>query len=565
MSRSAREIPKAIAAFGEKQFKETGATAVEVLRVKAAVMRKHFRQLKGIVFLVAVISLDRTRVYFFNAAGVMMSGENLDESIYSKVRKSSKLIAKFEKPKVLTEEELRIEATQELRDNFGKAIRRVTRYLAGKEPTFPDIFVTRTKNEESMQNFGLQISPDFEFIFEENVLSQRWIEGLLIRSAFLLHLQKEHWSNESACAIGNSLAQILLKQPVRNHWTQIWKKQSKGTIWAKCVTHFHEHEETYGPDIFNWLVSVIRGSSLQTEQSSWIQALSIIHDSVVVPIGTSEYHTIDGFCKILGKPNQLVKRRHLLESIHLSPRVICNSTSLGKQIGLSLGDEVSDDSWASVQILNGFDTQILNIGTQNQKPIDSIEYWLNIEDIYPSTTGLLSHGLDIVRRALEKLGVVSNPEITFEARMEMNKDRSLETKEIAVLERLLMGDLEIISNTLVGSPQIVKQLLEKECIIFVPDFNHLGIEPNFLLLGSYDEVKRIGQSTLEATIFKTDSDTYAIVSAPTSWRKSMLDSAIKSNLKIWPIVSVKSERRILRDERIFTEDKELLRWSDGTS
>ena len=54
MSRSAREIPKTIAAFGEKQFKETGAAAVEVLRVKAAVMRKHFRQLKGIVFLIVL-------------------------------------------------------------------------------------------------------------------------------------------------------------------------------------------------------------------------------------------------------------------------------------------------------------------------------------------------------------------------------------------------------------------------------------------------------------------------------------------------------------------------------
>ncbi|MGY5878621.1 MAG: hypothetical protein RTV31_00165 [Candidatus Thorarchaeota archaeon] len=565
MSRSAREIPKVIAAFGEKQFKETGAAAVEVLRVKAAVMRKHFRQLKGIVFLVAVISLDRTRVYFFNAAGVMISGENLDASIYAKVRKSSKLIAKFEKPKILTQEELRIEATQELRDNFGKAIRRVTRFLAAKEPSFPDIFVTRTKNEEPIQDFGLQVSDDFEFIFEENVLSQKWTEGLLIRSAFLLHLEKKHWSNETACAIGNSLAQILLKQPVRNHWTQMWTKQSKDTVWATSVTHFQEHCETYGSDYYNWLVSVIQGSSSTVEPSSWIQALSNIHDSVVIPVGTSEYHAIDGFCKTLTKPNQLVKRRHLLESIHLSPRIFCDSSSLGNQLTVSLDDEEQDDSWASVQIVNGSSSQILTIGTQNQELIDAIEYWLNLEDIYPSSTGPLSHGLDIVRRALEKLGVLSNPVNTFEARLEMKEDRFLETKEIAVLERLLMGDLDIISNTLVGSPQIVKRLLEKECIVFVPDFHHLGIEPDFVVHGSYVDVKRIGQFTLESTLFKCNTTAYAIVSAPTSWRKPLLESAFDSNLDIWPILSTKSERRLLRDERIFVKGKELLRWSDGTS
>ncbi|MFW9870018.1 MAG: hypothetical protein ACFFEL_10370, partial [Candidatus Thorarchaeota archaeon] len=111
MSRSAREIPKEVAAFGERQFRETGAAAVEVLRVKAAVMRKHFSKLQGITFLVAVVSLDRVRVYFFNSAGIMLVGENIDPSMYGKVRRASKLIAKFEKPRELTPEELRIEAT----------------------------------------------------------------------------------------------------------------------------------------------------------------------------------------------------------------------------------------------------------------------------------------------------------------------------------------------------------------------------------------------------------------------------------------------------------------------
>ena len=147
LPRSAREVPKEIAAFGEKQFKETGAAAVEVIRVKAAVMRKHFRELKGITYLVAVVAIDRVRIYFFNAAGVMLVGENVEVSMYQKVRSSSKLIAKFEKPRELTPEEKRIEATQELRDSLAKAIRRVTRVLTTASPTFPDIYVTRTSSE----------------------------------------------------------------------------------------------------------------------------------------------------------------------------------------------------------------------------------------------------------------------------------------------------------------------------------------------------------------------------------------------------------------------------------
>jgi len=565
VSKSAREIPKALATFGEKQFKETGASAVEVLRVKTAVMRKHFRQLQGITYLVAVISLDRIRVYFFNASGVMLGAENFDASIYAKVRKTSKLVAKFEKPKVLTEEELRIEATQELRDNFGKAIRRVTRFLASKEPPFPDIFVTRNKNESLTQSFGLWISEDFEFIFEENRLSQNWTEGLLLRSAFLLHLDKKHWSNENACAIGNGLALILLKEPAQSHWNQIWKKESKGTIWDKVTVHFQEHQETYDSEVFRWLISVFKKSSESIPPDTWIPALSTIHDSVVVPLGTSEYHTIDGFCKTLDNPNQLIKRRHLLESIHLSPRVFCDGSLLNNELAVSFGKEEVANAWANVTCMEGPDKRVLSIGTNKMNMIHSIEYWLSLEDIYPSTTGPLSHGLDIIRRTLEKLGVVTSPTKTFETKLEMKKDRSLDSKEIAVLERLLLGDLEIISNTLVGSPHIVKSLLEKECIVFVPDFNHCGIEPNFIIHGLYDDVKRLGHSTLEATTLKYGTNAFGIVSAPTSWQRPLLETVSTSNLEIWPIISVQSDRRLLRYENLFVEGKKMLRWSDGTS
>ena len=58
MSRSSRTIPKEIAAFGERQFMETGAERVEVLRVKTSTIRKMFKKLSGITYIVTVISLN---------------------------------------------------------------------------------------------------------------------------------------------------------------------------------------------------------------------------------------------------------------------------------------------------------------------------------------------------------------------------------------------------------------------------------------------------------------------------------------------------------------------------
>ena len=565
LSRSARAIPKAIATFGEQQFKETGAAAVEVLRVKTAVMRKHFRKLQGIVFLVAVISLDRVRVYFFNSAGIMILGENLEVSLYTKIRKSSKLIAKFEKPKELTAEEMRIEATQELRDDLGKAIRRVSRFLSQKEPTYPDIYITRSKSDTPTQNFGLQITPDFELLFEESILSQKWVEGVLLRAAFLLHLPHEHWMTEAAHCFGNGIALVIQKEPGLDLWYDHWKKISKDTDWSSMVYHFFEHKETYGSDAFNWILSLIQQSKEDITPDAWISALKTIHDSIFIPLGTSEYHVMNGFCTSLSKPNQLVKRRYLLESIHIAPRVFCDYTNLNQQLGFSIDADSLDDAWASVRIAAGSKSKVLNLGLDLKDRIDAINYHLNLEDIFPSPSGPISHGKSIVRRALEKVGMYAPYLTTFQMSLELGKERSLLSKEIAVLERLSLGSVEVIANTLVGSPLIVKSLLEKGCIAFAPDFHHIGIDPDFLLKGSYDAVKQICESSLEATIFKADTTAVAVVSAPTSWRQPLLKSTALTDLEIWPIIDVTSDRRLLRYEETLVEGRKNFRWSDITS
>ncbi len=562
MPRSAREVPKEIAAFGERQFKETGAAAVEVLRVKAAVMRKHFSKLKGITFLVAVVSLDRVRVYFFNTAGVMLVGENIEVSMYGKIRRASKLIAKFEKPKELTPEELRIEATQELRDTLSKSIRRLSRFVASSEPQFPDIFITRSPHTSSTQSFGLQISDDGEFLFEEAALAEKFAKGIITRSAFLTLLEAKTVNFDISSAVGNAISLALLKGAEKKAMLEKWRKISKSSDLFSLVNHLIAHIECYSSEGFSRILSLIQQVPDNMKIDDWIQAFRVIHESIQVSIGTEEYHTIQGFCRTLEKPRKLEARRHTLESIHLAPRVICDPTPLDIHLFSSFGKS-DESSWVEVDFVDASASSIFSIGETGDSAVLSIEYWLNLEDVYPSSGGLFSHGKDIVRRALEKLGILEKPIATFETKVEFS-EKELKGNEQAVLERLISGNLEVLSNTLVGSPQVIDSLLKMGKIALVPGFNHIGINPDFLIRGEYENVLRSTQShCLEATIFNTESEAIAVVSAPSSWKAALLDSLLTEKLTLWPIISAKSQRNIIRVEQPFSTDDFVVTWNDG--
>ncbi|MDH4213555.1 MAG: hypothetical protein OEV85_06510 [Candidatus Thorarchaeota archaeon] len=565
MSKISREVPKAIAGFGEKQFRETGASAVEVLRVKESVLRKHFRELKGILYLVAVLSRDRVRVYFFNASGVLTIGENMELTIYDNLRRSSKLLAKFEKPKQLTPEEIRIEATQEMRDALGKAIRRVSRILAMKEPEFPDIFVTRSEKGIEEQSFGIQISDDHELMFEESTVTKSWNDGLLLRAAFILLFEKKLWSSEFASSIGNGLAFSLLKGEVRTAWHKEWKKQSKGSIWEPILNHFVNHSSTYSPKGYPWFTSLMGEIPLDLDFNDWQKSIQVIHDSLFVSLGTEDYHTIDGFCKSLKNPQQLIKRRHILESIHLSPRALCDPTSLGIELSVAMSNKSHDDSWASINYFEGSTAGSLEIVESNENAINSIEYWLNIEDIFPLTGGPLSHGRAVIQLALEKMGIRKSAKTMFEASLELKDRPMLEQKEIAVLERLVLGDLSILSNTLVGSPLIVRNLVEKGALVLLPNFSHIGVNHDFLIKGPYKKMRVLAHLTPETTILNTHDCAYAILSAPTNWKSALIEAAIREDFYLWPIISTKSVRRLLRFEDVFPLGEGSQNWTQLTS
>jgi hypothetical protein len=565
LSKISREVPKGIASFGEKQFNETGASLVEVLRVKEAVLRKHFRQLKGILFLVAVVSRDRVRVYFFNAAGLMIIGENLEPEQYNEIRRSSKLVSKFEKPRPLTPEELRIEATTELRDELGKAIRRIARALSLKEPVFPDIYVTRQEGEKNRQGFGVLITSDSDILFEENAIAQSWSEGLLLRIAFLLQFEHSRWNIDYIHAVGNGVALSFLKDNAKIAWFEEWKKRSKDSPWESVVSHFSNHAIAYSLRGYNWIHSFLSAIPLDVDLASWQQSLRVIHDSLSLSLGTEEYHVISGFCKSLENPQQLVKRRYLLDAIHLAPRALCDPTALGIRLSVELGNGLNDDAWAVVKYVSGNSMKSFQVIQSDSAVIRSIEYWLSLEDLIPLTGGPLSHGRAIVNRALVRLGIQTPIAGTFETAVELRERPMLDQKELAVLERLVLGDMEILSNSLIGSPLIVRSLVQKGVVSLIPNFNHLGVMPDYLIKGTAQQVRELAHAVPESMTFVTSSLSYGILSAPANWAHFLIRDALDMNVSLWPIVSAESSKQILRDETPFPPLEVSHKWSESST
>ncbi|UCH04047.1 MAG: hypothetical protein JSW05_10755, partial [Candidatus Thorarchaeota archaeon] len=468
MPRKTRDVPKEIASFGERQFEETGAEKVEILRVKAATMRKHFSKLRGITYLVGVVNLDTARVYFFDARGVMLVGENVEHTQYNRIRKNSRLLAKFEKVKPPTEEELRIEATEELRNDLAREMKRVVRGLGSKEPEFPTIFVTRGKVESTSQGFGLELSEDGTLVFEQATLQSTGGRGVITRAAFLQLLESDTQCLETSQAVGNAIALALLSPKLKEKWWEAWSESSKETPIQPLVRHLRKHIDCYSWRGFNLLLELLQSLPTSLELEEHLEAFKLLHDTIEVPLGTEEHITMKGFCSSLSKPRKLASRRHLLESIHLAPRAICDPTPLGVQLSFNEPASSSEsESWLEVECARGsvIDRLVLCEGGKNV--LKAIDYHLDIGDIFPKPGGIAAHGRSVLTWILHRLGIDRKEDRTFESHIEFTQT-TLDAGESAVLERLMHGGLSVLSDTLIGSPQRIDSLVKKGRVILLP-------------------------------------------------------------------------------------------------
>ncbi|TFG07369.1 hypothetical protein EU538_08915 [Candidatus Thorarchaeota archaeon] len=560
MPRSLRGVPGEIAAFGERQFRETGAVAVEVLRVKASTMRKHFRRLQGITYLVAVINLDRIRVYFFNREGVMLVGENVEESTYRKIRGKSRLLAKFEKPREPTEEELRMEATEELRNALSRAIKRVSRFLAVTEPSFPEMYVSKESIAERKQSFGLKTEDD-ALIFQESFLHGAALDGLANRAAFLLLLEGMTHDAEYINCLGNAVSAAVLKSPLQEDWESIWLKNSKETDYHPLMRHFRRHLATYQEDGFYRLLEVAKSAPLSSDLSSWLGGLEVIHDSLELSAGTEEYPVFKRFLEGLANLNTLKKKQNTLERFHLAPRAWCNPKPLGRELHVIFGPDASPE-YGLGQILY-FDNHALNsmsVLPEGGAPVNAIEYMLNLEDIFPKPGGLVSRGKYLIQRALVSMGLRQLVGLTFSQKLDFSGG-TISTVEKAVLERLWTGSLRVLSDSLIGSPKRIQSLIDSGHLSLVPDFNHLGLSPTHLLRGTSDHVLSIcKESALEATILHSESESYAVVCSVSHWRKELINSCAEFEVDMYPVGKVNSKGWLFRGESVLFDLEECMTW-----
>ncbi len=565
MPRSLRGVPKEIAAFGERQFRETGAVAVEVLRVKASTVRKHFRRLQGITYLVAVVNLDRIRVYFFNREGVMLVGENVETSKYKKIREKSRLLAKFEKPQEPTKEELRMEATEELRNSLSRAIKRVCRFLALTEPPFPETYVSKQSLAEHTQSFGLKIEDD-ALVFQESLLHGAPLEGLSNRAAFLLLLDAQRARVEYLNCLGNAVAAAVLKSPLCEEWQDVWLKNSKETDYHVLMRHFIRHLETYQEQGFLRLLEVAKSSPPIEDTSRWTKSLKMIHDTLELSAGTEEFPVLKRFLGDLTDLNALNQKRNTLERFHLAPRVWCNPQSLERQmhVNLDTGD-LQSDALCEIVYVDAHSPKTMRILEEGELQVNAMEYMLNLEDVFPKPGGLASRGRYLVERALAAMGVQSSSELTFSRRLEFNGG-TISNAEKAVLERLWTGRLQILSDSLIGSPKRMQSLIDSGHLVLIPDFNHLGVSPTHLLVGELESVVGIcREHALEATLFHSSSDSFAIACSVSHWKQQLLDECTRLHVRLYPIMGVSSVNKLVRDEPVLFDLSESVTWSSSSS
>ncbi|NWF96547.1 MAG: hypothetical protein HXY34_10450 [Candidatus Thorarchaeota archaeon] len=562
MGAKAREVPKMIAAFGAREFEETGAEAVEVLRVKAETIRKYFKQLHGTAFLVGVINRDRVRVYFFSPAGTLLLGENMDEKTYGALRLTARLLSRYEKPREPTPEELRMEATEELRGLLSRSIKRVARLLGVSEPRFPSLYVSRGVVGESNQSFGMRIEDDGVLFFEENSVNAPWVEGLAIRAGFVLCCPTSSMRDDFTHLVGNAISFSELRPPVQEKWLEAWKTRSKNSALCAFIPHFIKNSETYSHRGFRWLLSLIEAGVGSMNSDVLLRALETLHTSLEVPVGTEELHLIKGLLSTLNSPHRLNQRRHTDAAMHLAPRAVCNTSLLGSELMLRIcaPEEASLDSRVRVRYLEGSIERCLELGSMQGERVLSLSYHLDLDDMVPKSGGVMSHGRAVVAWALSRIGLREKDSTPFHIRMSFGSHEQLPADLQAVLERLAIGQLEVLSDTLIGSTQRVESLVRAGHVVLLPDFSHIGVEPSLLLSGPAETVEDVSSRALEATVFNTGNTGYAIVSATATWERAVLSEAVARRVAVYPILASWSSCGLLRHEELMPKSVDGLLW-----
>ncbi|MEM4735920.1 MAG: hypothetical protein QXS20_09425 [Candidatus Thorarchaeota archaeon] len=559
---SGRTVPRQIAEFGERNFRESDCDSVQVLRLKAVTIRKHFRNLKGVLYLVAVISTDRVRIYPFAENGLLLGGENLTHDEYHGIRRQSQLIVTYERPRPPTQEEVRMQVTQEMQQTMARSVRRVARLLAMGVPEIPPIFIERTRHGVMTQHWGMAFGQDGSILFDQDAVDSSWAEGLALRTSFLLTLEPEKRSITFSQLVANSVAFTLLHDPQRSEWLRVWKSNThRDNLAMQFVSHFIHNALTYEGSGYSRLHRLISQAPAAGPLELWEQPLRIIHDTLEVSFGTEDYETLRDFCNTLSHPHVIREKTVVPTRIHLCPRVVVDPSPLGVILRLQLADNrASDESdWLRAEYISGSDVRLVSVNTASGTPLEYIEYGLNMGDVAPKSGGLLPHGRDMVGWASESLCGRYVPEPMLRSRLSLGVGDVSASDLGAVIERLATGDRSVLLDTLVGSPERVESIISAGLMMMLPDFNHIGVDPNLLLAGEANALQSLVESySVEWTLLCGRDISAAIVSAPSRWGSAVLSHALDAGISVFPLRRILLGRRLLRTEDLFPRRAEML-------
>jgi hypothetical protein len=273
-----------------------------------------------------------------------------------------------------------------------------------------------------------------------------------------------------------------------------------------------------------------------------------------VPFGTEEHQTFIQFLKALNQPMKIVKRMKL-PLIHLAPRSLCNPVPLGQVLKISqeTSRTHSQSNWLELTLASDQGKRYLTIGDSSGDDIKSIEYRLSVDDIFPKPHGLLSKGRYLLVQALSQLGIGGKVAATFEASLQL-KEGSLKPAETAVLERLVSGTTQVVLDTVIGSPKRLESLMKSGHVVLLPNFNHLGIRPDYLVSGNFLEVNElVSLCSLESTVLVTEEEAFAVVSSPGTWGVQLRELLLDFDLRMCPILTASSSHGLLRGETVWPD------------
>lgn len=250
----------------------------------------------------------------------------------------------------------------------------------------------------------------------------------------------------------------------------------------------------------------------------------------------------------------LAKREQTMPAIHLAPRVIVNSAALGRDLTVEDDGPGSSDALVDIEYLADKRPHHLLIREGGEHRLEAVTYWLDLRDGMGVSRKRMAEN-PLLRVILKRFGRQIDLTPTYETTLTF-KQTTLTAQERAVLERLSMGALQILGDSLIGSPEVISSLINKGQLVLLPNFHHVGIYNEYYARGT-EVWPHLRDLVIEASVFSTAECQHAVIAAQPRWNGTLFRTAIDLGIEVSPIITSTSHGGLLRYENVFPNDVEM--------